>query len=112
MKLWKHVLIALALLVGLVPCGHAFLHHDHDHLAAMEVCALSSIPCECHSCDHKACTPKTGEQRILPPVPATVEPPSSPAVLFVLPETAPAIRPSTPPVSGVLAILQTVQLLI
>ncbi|MEN8254526.1 MAG: hypothetical protein ABFR33_03555 [Verrucomicrobiota bacterium] len=111
MKLLKPILV-IALLAMLLPCSHAAMHHDHEHDAAMELCALDTSPCECHSCEHQPCSDNVEIQLDRTPDSNTVEQPFSPDVLFTVPEPKPALRQTLPPVSGILASLQTVQLLI
>jgi len=113
MKLLKHILV-IALLAAILPCSHAAMHHDHDHEhdVAMELCAIATEPCECHSCEHQPCADKLEIQLDHTSDTTTIKPPASPAVLFVLLETKPVLRQTLPPISGILAILRTVQLLI
>jgi hypothetical protein len=114
MKLLKHILMVVALLATLLPCSHAAIHHGHghDHGTAMELCALGASPCACHSCDHQPCSDRLEIQRRPAPVSDTIEPPAALVLFLSFPETKPAIKKTTPPVSGILAALQTVQLLI
>ncbi len=112
MTLLKHILVVVALLVAMLPCGHAE-HHDHGQDVAMELCAVAAAPCECHSCNHQPC-PDSVEIQLdrYAPDSNTIEPPSTPALLFVLPETKSVLKQTPPPDPGILAVIQTVQLLI
>ena len=113
MKRLKHIFVVVALLAAMLPCSHAAEHHDHGHdAAATELCAFAAEPCECHSCNHQPCPDRTEIQFNHTPDSTTIQPPSAPALLFVLPEANPAPRQTLPPVPGILADLQTVQLLI
>jgi len=111
MKPLKHILV-IALLVAMLPCSHAAMYHEHEHDVAMELCAIAEEPCECRSCEHQPCADKIEIQFDRAPDSNTIEQPFSPDVLFTLPESKPALRQTLPPVSGTLATLQTVQLLI
>ena len=78
----------------------------------MELCAVSAMPCECHSCNHQPC-PDSVELQLDRTLDSNlIEYPSTPALLFVLPETKSVLKQTLPPVPGTLAALQTVQLLI
>ncbi|RKX46520.1 MAG: hypothetical protein DRP64_03065 [Verrucomicrobia bacterium] len=110
MRPFKHILVVVALLAAMLPCGHAAVHHGHGHDAGQ--CALAAEPCECHSCDHQPCSYDIEIQLDLTPVSETIVQSVIPNVLFILPEIHPALNKTIPPVSGVLASLQTVQLLI
>lgn len=112
MKRLKNILLVVALLAAMLPCAHAGGHHGHDHDAAVELCSLDASPCECHACDHTPCPDAVQiplEQ--ICPMGASLPPPTL-ISLFVLPETKPPLKQLPPPVSGSLAIIQTVQLLI
>lgn len=104
-----HILVLVALVAAMLPCGHA-MHHDH-HEDAAELCGIEAEPCCCHSCEHHSCAEEVEIQLDLAPVVATIEP-FSPALLFVLPEIKPVLKQNLPPTGGILASLQTVQLLI
>ena len=110
MKFLKHILLVIALLATMVPCGHAIGHHDHDH--GNERYGISAAPCECHSCEHTPCADDADIQADRTSGVNTIVPPSVPVLLFVLPETKPALKKFPPPVPGVLATLKTVRLLI
>ncbi len=112
MHLLKHILIAIALLMAAMPCAHALSHvlHGHDHNASVEMCAAHA--CSCHACDEVPCS---GEQD--PPQEkissiCSVEFPPKPQLLFVFRETKPAQKQTALPLSGALASIRTVQLLI
>ncbi len=112
MKPLKHILVVVALLAAMLPCGHAE-HHDHGQDVAMELCALAAEPCECHSCNHQPC-PDSVEIQLDHNTPDLnpIEHPPALMLLFVLPETKPVLKESPPLAPGMLAALQTVQLLI
>jgi len=112
MSFFKHILVVVALLAAMLPCGHAAEHHDHGHDSAPELCALAAEPCECHSCNHQPCPDSVEIQLDRTPDSNTIEPPSSPALLFILPETKSVLKQTPPPDPGILAVIQTVQLLI
>jgi len=112
MKLLKHILVVVSLLATVLPCIHAAEHYEHHHSGGVELCAIGTEPCACHSCEELPCTDKGEIQLSRTPDTATIGQPSIPVLLYVLPEAKPVIKKTTPPVSGVLAILQTVQLLI
>ncbi len=107
MSFFKHILVVVALLAAMLPCSHAEYHDHHEHDAAM------AEPCECHSCNHPPC-PDSVEIELDHNTPDsnTIVPPSTPVLLFVLPETKFILKQTLPPASGTLAVLQTVQLLI
>ena len=112
MRLLNHILVVVALLAAMLPCSHAE-HHDHGHDAAMELCTLAAEPCECHSCNHPQC-PDSVEIQLDHNTPDsnTIEQPPAPVLLFILAETKSVLREIPPPVPGILAVIQTVQLLI
>lgn len=112
MKRLKHILMGIALLAALLPCVHALEPHDHGHNAAAEQCALDGSPCECHACDHKPCAADKKIQFHRAPDSTPIERPPLAALLFILPQTQPALKKAPPLVSGTLASLQTIQLLI
>ena len=111
MKFLKHILVVVALLATLLPCGHAAMHHDHHH-DEVGMCEIATEPCCCHSCEHTPCADTVEIQLDRTPGATTIEQPLTLMLLFVLPETKPALKQVPPPVPGVLATLQTVQLLI
>jgi hypothetical protein len=112
MKFLKHSLVMVVLLAAIMPCSHAAGHHDHDHDAIMELCAFSTDPCECHSCDHQPCSDDAKIQNDRTLVSKTIELSTTPALRFPMPKYQPTIRQTLSPVSGILASIQTVQLLI
>jgi hypothetical protein len=112
MNILKHILVVGALLVTMLPCSHAVAHHEHEHGSAMELCEVSASPCECHSCDHEPCSDQCEIEFNPAPGSLVIEQPPSPTVLFILPEPRPAKNEIPPPISGFLAAIQTVQLLI
>ncbi len=113
MNALKHILIAVAMLLTVAPCMHAAEHekHVHDSDARTEICA--SHACSCHACDATdVCTDDLNIQ-LQQASAATSAAISTPALhLFTLAETKPVITHAPLPIDGVLASLQTVQLLI
>jgi hypothetical protein len=112
MKILKHILVVIALLATLLPCSHAVGHHEHDHGSAAEICSVSAMPCECHSCDSEPCSDTCEIQFDTFPGTLIVYTPSNPAVLFILPEPRFDKRTAIPSDRGILAVLETIQLLI
>jgi hypothetical protein len=108
----KHILVVMALLATVMPCVHAAAYDNHHHDEPLELCAIAAQPCACHSCEEHACTDHIEIQLDRTPDTTTMEQPSTPVLLYILPETKPALITSTPPVAGILSSLQTVQLLI
>ena len=111
-KRLKHILLATALLAALLPGAHALEHHGHEHDSALELCALDALPCECHSCDHQPCSADVEIQLDRTVASVSLEVPLPAAIRLSLPEYKPTLRNTTPRVSGILASIQTVQLLI
>lgn len=109
---FKHVVVIVALMVAAMPCCHADDHdlHVHDAGAKAEICA--SHTCSCHSCDETTCSDKLEMTPGLTTPSATVAAPLSVIELYILPEDKPVLKKATLPPPGVLATLQTVQLLI
>ena len=112
MNFLKHILVVVALLATMLPCCLAAERHNHNHESTMELCAFATSPCECHSCDHESCADDLEIHFNLASGTQAIEQPSNPEVLFTLPEPLPAKSKKNPPVSGFLASIQTVQLLI
>ena len=112
MKRLKHILIGIALLAATLPCAHAMEHHDHSHDSALELCALDAHPCECHSCDHLPCSADIKIQLDRTSISTSLEIFPRTALRLPLPEYKPVLKNSPPPVIGILAAIQTVQLLI
>jgi hypothetical protein len=112
MKLLKHILVAVALLVMALPCVHA-AHYGHHHDEGVELCEIAAEPCcACHSREQQPCTDNVEIQLDRTPDAATIEQASSPTLLYILPEAKPALKKAILPPPGVLATLKTVQLLI
>ena len=110
MNLLKHILVVGALLVTMLPYSHAIMHHEHG--SAMELCEVSALPCQCHSCDHEPCSDQAEIQLKTAPGTQSIEQSSNPTVLFIVPEPLLTKSKNSPPVVGVLASIQTIQLLI
>ncbi|MEN7973095.1 MAG: hypothetical protein ABFR47_04595 [Verrucomicrobiota bacterium] len=111
MKFMKHILM-VALFAAMVPCGHADMHHGHCHDADVELCGIAEEPCACHSCEHQPCADKIKIPLDHSIGAIVIERPSTSVLCFIPPETKPVLRQSLPPVPGILASIQTVQLLI
>ena len=109
----KHILIAVAMLLAVAPCIHAEDHgeHLHDSGAPSEICA--SHTCSCHACDSApGCTDVLDIQLQLDSSATPAALSVSTVHLFTLAERKPFITHTPLSVAGVLASLQTVQLLI
>lgn len=109
----KHILIAVAMLLAVAPCMHADDHgkHIHDSGARTEICA--SHVCSCHACDPTTvCTDDLDIQLRLDSATTPAALSTSTLHLFTLAERKPVITHAPLSVGGVLASLQTVQLLI
>ena len=108
----KHILIAVAVLIAAMPCFHTHESglHDHGDDAEIELCGAHT--CACHTCDEVPCAEdlEMPQERTLASVAVALPPP--PVLLFVFSEQHTAVRQEPPMVSGVLASIQTVQLLI
>ena len=113
MKLLKHILIVVALLAMVMPCVHASAHYSHQHHEDVELCEIATGPCcACHSREQQPCTDNVEIQLDRTPDATTIDHPSVPTLLYILPKENPVLKKSFLPVPGVLATLQTVQLLI
>ncbi|VGO21537.1 hypothetical protein [Pontiella sulfatireligans] len=112
MKLLKHILVVVALLFAAMPCVHARGHAEHAHDAATGAELCASHTCSCHSCDAAPCADAPEMPLQLTVASASASMPSSPIQLFIFTELKPVVRQIPPSVSGFLASLQTVQLLI
>ncbi|MBT8046147.1 MAG: hypothetical protein KJN67_03170 [Pontiella sp.] len=113
MKMLKHMLVVVALLLTTAPCLHADGHakHGHDPDARTEICA--SHACSCHACDSSAaCTDDYDLQLQQSSTTAPAALFTTCTHLFTLTETKPLVTHLLLPADGVLASLQTVQLLI
>ncbi len=113
MKLLKHILVVVALLAMVLPCVHAAAHLSHHHHEDIELCEIVAEPCcACHSREQQPCADTVEIQLDRTPDVAAIDPPSIAALLYILPEDKPALKKAILPPPGVLATLQTVQLLI
>lgn len=112
MKLLKHILIVVALMVAATPCCHAADHVQHDHGGdvAAEICA--SHACACHSCAETSCTEELEMPQDLAASTTPAVAPSSVVQLHIFTEPKPVSRRIPQLVAGILASIQTVQLLI
>ena len=111
MKFLKHILVVAALMLMVMPCTHAQDHdvHAHGEGSAPEICATHA--CSCHSCDTESCIEMLEVQDLSVSL-TSVEAPSSSILLMVFSETKPLTKRVPSSVPGILASLQTVQLLI
>lgn len=111
MRMLNHILLVVVLLVALFPCAHALTHHDHHDLNIL-MCGIAAESCSCHSPDEQPCTDQVEIQfdRIANAV-AVMEPTYSPA-FQIYTATASPCRKTVMHIPGILASLQTVQLLI
>ena len=112
MKGFKHILIMGALLIAAMPCFHAheLERHDHGGTAEAEICAANA--CSCHACDEIPCAEdlEMPQELTIASVAVATPPPS---ILFIaLSAQKQSVRHASPSVVGVLASIQTVQLLI
>ena len=107
----KHILVVVALLVTMLPCGHAEMHHNHQHDGVV-LCSLALEPCSCHSCKDSFCFDQ-GALHVRPVLSSLViRPPRVPMLFFVAPKHWAVISIPPPVSNNTLAILQTIQLLI
>ena len=112
MKGIKHILIMIALIVASMSCCQADDHdlHAHDAEAGAEIC--SSHDCSCHTCDETACSDVFEMPQRLVVSTAMLTAPTAAIELYVLSETKRPVQQVSPAVTGILASIQTVQLLI
>ena len=112
MKFFKHIFVVLALIALMLPCGHAADHDAHAHEAetAEQICAASA--CACHGCDEAPCTaaPELPQERT--PAPPSVSVSPRPPSFLAFSDSKPLERPALFTTGGILASIQTVQLLI
>ncbi|MDF7808827.1 hypothetical protein P4E94_15365 [Pontiellaceae bacterium B12219] len=113
MKVFKNILLTIALLLVAMPCTHAF-GHQHASAGSEYTEQISAVhTCACHSCDEKTiCTEplESPQDLTLSAAPAVFKTAARP--LFVLNQCRPEFRPAFLSVPGILAGLKTVQLLI
>ena len=113
MTFFKHILLMVALLAATMPCCHAVGHgeaaHDND-TADASIDALHA--CACHSCDETICREKIEMPQEIRLSSDVIELPVVALPFFVFPGTRSLKRPAPPAVVGILASIQTVQLLI
>jgi hypothetical protein len=107
----KHILIACAVLLAAMPCchSHQFELSDHGDTAETELCAAHT--CSCHACDEIPCAEELEMPQELTLASAVVAAPPPAILLIVFSELKHAVRQVPPGVAGVLASIQTVQLL-
>jgi hypothetical protein len=112
MTLFKHILVVVALLAAAMPCCHAVGHALPACDVGAEAGIAASHTCACHSCDEAVCHDDVDMPQELTTSSAAFEVPVTSLQLFIISETKPLKRLAPPTVSGILASLQTVQLLI
>lgn len=112
MKGFKHILIMGALLIAAMPCFHAheLERHDHGGAAETELCAANA--CSCHACDEIPCAEDLEMPQELTIATVAVATPPPSILLIDFSEQKHSVRQVSPSVVGVLASIQTVQLLI
>ncbi|MDF7822971.1 hypothetical protein P4B35_03020 [Pontiellaceae bacterium B12227] len=113
MKVWKNILLIVALLYVALPCTHADRHHHASPFSELPDQISAVHTCECHSCDsNTVCTEPLEVDQNLSVCSADAPAPASMIQLFVLNQTRPAFTPAAPPVHGPPPGLRTIQLLI
>ena len=112
MKGFKHILIMGALLIAAMPCFHAheLERHDHGGTADADICAAHA--CSCHACDEIPCAEDLEMPQELTIVSVAVATPPSSILFIAFSAQKHSVRHASPSVAGVLASIQTVQLLI
>ena len=114
MRIWKYILVMMVFMVTMSPCGHADLHsdHAHDHDLQIELCSVSSEPCECHAHNSGPCVddidldaPERGSSGM-------VDIPEPQVTIASYSQNSSVITKPVLQTSGTLAALKTVQLLI
>jgi hypothetical protein len=113
MRILKNILLVMALFLMAMPCTHAADHH-HGSPFSEQTDQFSAVhTCECHSCDaDTVCTEPLEMPQELALSTIICVFPTSGTPLFVLNLSRPKHIQILPPVSGELARLKTVQLLI
>ncbi len=106
MTLLKNSLVVLALLAAMVPCCHAAEHEAHADEG------IVATPCTCHSCDESAHHDDLEMPQELTGSTVGISVPAPSILLFVFSETKPLQRLAPSSIVGILASIQTVQLLI
>ena len=108
----KHILIMGALLFAAVPCFHAheLERHDHGGTADADICAAHA--CSCHACDEIPCAEDLEMPLELTIGSVAVATPPPSILFIVFSAQKHSVRHASPSVAGVLASMQTVQLLI
>lgn len=112
MALLKHILVVVALLAAAMPCCHAIGHAAPARDVGTEASIDVSHACACHSCDEMVCYDNIDMPQELTASFDAFDVPVTFQQLFIISETKPLKRLVPPSVSGVLASIQTVQLLI
>ncbi|MDH3982318.1 MAG: hypothetical protein OES84_05380 [Kiritimatiellaceae bacterium] len=96
-----------------MPCIHEHAHAFSAHDASSDHPEFSeSHHCDCHSCDDSSCAEDLEVPQELTVVSTTVPAPASVFELIIFPEIKPVVQPVPPSAVGILASIQTVQLLI
>jgi len=108
----KHILVMIALLVGVLPHVHAEDHRGHVHDADGSEQLCPAHVCACHSCDESSCTEELDIEKKTGSISVVVIRPSTDTILFIFTEPKPVLRRGTYPVHSALSALKTVHLLI
>ena len=111
----KNILVVIALLAVMLLCSHAVEQHDDcDYGFAEELWDCVGTYCNCYTSNHLPCANKQQVQFKCPTAPKKVHAATDVLVgdRFYLSEHKQATKPHHPLVSGVLASILTVQLLI
>jgi hypothetical protein len=114
MRIWRHILVMMAFMAALVPCGHADLHsdHSHDHDPQVELYSDSSESCKCHAHNPESCIDAVDLDAPERGFSGLVEIPESQVTIASYSQNPLAITKPVLHTSGTLAALKTVQLLI
>jgi hypothetical protein len=108
----NHILMAAALLITALPCFHATNHGPQAHRFAEADSIFTSHACCCHSCSETPCPEEFEMPQKLSGFSITAVFPPTLIRLVSFAEPKCAVRPMFPEDAGMLASLQTVQLLI
>lgn len=109
----RYIIVLATLAAILLPCGHADEHFGHHHDSEIGHCAVDSGHCACNACEPEPCADKTDVQLIRISEMTAIGQPSTAVAVKVWPVVRKAPRSSAVFLpSGVLASLQTIQLLI
>lgn len=112
MKWLKHILLMVTLLIAAMPHFHAHELIGHTHDASARADLSASHTCECHACDEAPCA--DGFEMPQESVSGSITVPEAPVSLqqVVFTKPGPVVYRAPLTVSGTLARIQTIQLLI